>query len=297
MILRRLHSLLCLAILIAPSMSLALPKFSPELNSSIQVDTLATYNRNVTKPLNLRGQIIVTLPKTPKGKKKQCWIITKHIELPDILVCQTMTIFFSLKEISSGGYLRWKIKENRMDAKTQKISWSSPYRVAEFIGASLKTPRWIPIRLCEALPGSHKILLHPFLAKSPWTFSVPEKHELWPQLAEPPNLYYHSLPLESLKPGEKVDLSNLPEPYNIPRIYRSDKVTAHWAIPRRDAFRTTSDAFMVESNQAPAAGECRYHLKDAQDNPNDGWIECHNGFDYEVVKVNISCIEPFRKTF
>lgn len=265
--------------------------------SLLQVSRSEFFNREQTQPQSLKGQLTVKPP------ANRCIVITKAKELPDLKICSEQGVAFEVRELDPEGRLNWKIKLTNPETMPLEIRWETPHRLAQWIAPGEKKPRWLPIATCEYLPETNSLRLNHFTTTTGhdpfWQIDFPLDHTLIPQPPDPPNLFTRRFTRKKggLGVGKtKVNPNVLPPPFDFPEVEKTDPVDKHWSIPRRNTYTMAAKNFRMNRTDMRPVGECRYQLEGADFDEKSGWIECHDGYDYEVVMVNLSCANKVKIT-
>jgi len=115
-----------------------------------------------------------------------------------------------------------------------------------------------------------------------WVISFPERDVLLPQPPPPSNL-------PVLKPAKRGG------PGRVMSTGYDEDEEAAWMIPARDTFVMDASSFITQdSGPRGKTGKCRYQLKNAPDDKESGWIECHDADKYKIVYTYLPCTKALR---
>lgn len=217
-----------------------------------------------------RGEIIVTPP------KKQCLIIRRSPELPDVNVCKRRVLTFTPEDLDHRGQITWRVISGKNDDGTE-LTWKTHHRLARIIpaGSSKETESTKTLVVdCLQNPGNpHEVTVTLFGNKRV-VIDFPKEHTLANDQPPPmPNLFFgQDLPGETAKKTEPQEGDY------------------QWQIPRRNSYqmpvtRVRTDDSTLEGGR----GLCRYRLQDAPNDPSSGVIECVATNKYDAFVIPLTC--------
>ncbi len=261
------------------------PFFTPKPGGFASLDPAEIRDQEKRRPAeDLKGYIKVN---PPKGS---CFYIQRAYDLPDEKICKSSVLSFKVGDIDPSGRIVWRLSTSGSDQGIA-LRWLTPYRIAQVIPYSKneKEPRQHRIiKTCELkseIPGiqeKQRRLHIELFGGEEWVLNFPEKDSLVSQPPPVPNLHI-------MKPGRRIDGTGGPKGLTKNTGFDEDDDDA-WVIPSRDTYIMSASNFITSDSGPPGnINKCRYQLKNAPEDPESGWIECHHTDRYQIVYTHIPC--------
>jgi hypothetical protein len=261
------------------------PFLHPPPGSTITAESISINEQRHNKnPLFYKLYITVS---PPKGA---CFVVTRNPNIPDQRICKTTPLAVPLGEISADGSFSWTISTGAGDFGYQ-YTWKTPHRIAQKIPAGTNQAEFIPVHSCVAHTNAagKRVILN-LLNGERWAMTFPETDQFEEQPAAVPNLYISSsVPTGGINKESTVKPTRADPWAYLKNIKPGDPVTLHWAIPARNHYVMGASNFKITDSAPGMTGKCRYQYSGAANDPESGWIECHEVDTYDVIFVHLTC--------
>lgn len=293
---------------------------SPKPGKSLEVEQ--TQLRDVAAVTKHPGKLYGTIRISPP--KGQCFVVTTHIERPDITICQPTWVKWLLEDIDrEKGTISWNIKTAPNDFGTP-ISWPTPYAIGKVLPleSQLHTKNGSPVFFKSCIAAlertnerPRKITLTTFDNKK-WLIRFPEKDMPLPRLMTEDEVTALAKKAEEEAAAKKAaeaeqgghgggheegkaepapePVKEEPEdPFNPkPKPAQIDAPEA-WTINSRRGYHMNVGNFITDGSMPPGKkGSCRYAYDFVKGDYSRGHIECHDADQYSYIYVIVPCMAP-----
>ena len=279
--------------------------FSPKVSEMVTIDEKEMQEHFKDKNLfipNIKGEISVFPP------PKSCFKITRRDDIPDDVICypEKRNLSFTMSDLSSDGFLKWKVSTCKDDAGTT-ISWPSPYTWGKMKKTSLKTTRVekVGIYSCKFIVSkktkARKVSLE-LMNGDQWQVNFPKVDTLVRPI--PPdmvNLYIGKISTGSVFVELAVDPntsstleSQAPAGQDSIKVWRKQykgSTPWDWRLHPRNSYTMSASHFIAgQSTPFLSKGECRYKYSDKK-GPYTSLLECFDVPGYRWLYLPLSCLK------